>query len=122
MSKTPWTPGPWRVENNRFEHWGLREVVGPSLQVNGFVIATDVDAKRAARIEADVRPIAAAPELAEALEPFAKVRIERANPNAEANSPWPDDRVLVGYDGFELTVGMIRAVRAALAKARGETP
>lgn len=53
-------------------------------------------------------------ELSAALEPFTKFRIERALAEIEASDPWPDDRVLVGYDGTDLTVGMVREARRAL--------
>lgn len=61
----------------------------------------------------------AAPDMLEALRAFADIRIERATEWAEQNEPWPDDRRLVGYDNWYLTVGMVKAVRAALAKATG---
>lgn len=58
-----YTPGPWRVRENDGDHWGLREVVGPSLSVRGFTVATNVSLKMAAQVEADARLIAAAPEM-----------------------------------------------------------
>lgn len=61
------TAGKWTVRENANNHWGMREVVGPAVSVTGFTIATDVDAAKAARIEADCRLIAAAPLLLEAL-------------------------------------------------------
>jgi hypothetical protein len=71
------TPGPWEVARPP-HHAGMREVSGPALTCRGFTIATDVDAERAARIEADARLIAQAPtlatELAAALEREAKLR------------------------------------------------
>ena len=51
-----------------------------------------------------------------ALEPFTKFRIERATPWAEENAPWSDDHHLTGYDGVSITVGMVRASRAALSQ------
>lgn len=60
-------------------------------------------------------------KLAEALRPLGSLNIERATVWAEANEPWPDTRVLVGYDGVEFTVGMVRAARAALALSEGRS-
>lgn len=60
------TPGPWAVDSTS-NHVGMREISGPSLTCRGFTIATDVDYRRAALIEADARLIALAPQLAAAL-------------------------------------------------------
>ncbi len=57
------TPGPWAVDSTS-NHVGMREISGPSLTCRGFTIATDVDYRRAALIEADARLIALAPQLA----------------------------------------------------------
>ena len=61
-------------------------------------------------------PAATMKEVVEVAEKLAAVRIERAIPEVEATDPWPDSRVLVGYDGWELTVGDVRRARALLAK------
>jgi hypothetical protein len=61
------TPAPWSVRKNNNNHWGMREVIGPSVLVQGFVVASDVDAAKAQRIEADVLLIAAAWDLLAAL-------------------------------------------------------
>lgn len=102
------TPGPWEV------------VLGVSTHVrdcsNGDTVATMSDRYGGqwldySVVKANARLIAAAPEMMEALEAFAQ---------AEKTHPWPDDKILIGYDGWSLTVGMVRAARAALVKAKGE--
>jgi hypothetical protein len=52
-----------------------------------------------------------------ALEPFTKFPVERGTPWAEENDPWPDERILTGYDRVYLTVGMVRAARRALRES-----
>ena len=56
------TQGPWAVERPS-HHYGMREISGPALTCRGFTSATNVDAMKAARIEADARRIACVPEL-----------------------------------------------------------
>jgi hypothetical protein len=59
-------------------------------------------------------------ELLAALKAFASCPIVRATERAEREYPWPDSRVLMGLDDWHLTVGMVRAARAAIAKAEGK--
>lgn len=96
MSETRFTPGTWAAESH------LRE---PGMWT---VVASDLFFVASVAKEADAHLIAAAPDLYRALEAFAAVPIEGGDP--------PDD-VIVRIEG-----GVIRRARAALAKARGETP
>lgn len=58
----------WRVVENENDHWGMRRVAGPALNVVGFTVASDVSAEYARQVETDARLIAAAPDLLKALE------------------------------------------------------
>ena len=103
MSEAKHTPGPWVIERP-IHHEGMVKIDGPSLTCRGFKIATDVDAQRAACIEADARLIAASPCLLEALE---QLVIEY------------DDVELADAEPSSLTAAF-NAARAAIAKAKVE--
>lgn len=111
-----WTPGPWKCFVSH--DTGVMRV-NP---VKGGLVVAECSTRNPfdAEQEANARLIAAAPDLAEALEAFASVRIERATANSEATNPHPDGHIIFGVDNWYLTVGMVRKARAALAKARGE--
>lgn len=97
MSKTKFTPGPWKIVEDR---------VPSSLEVYGGTIAICECWRRAnAETEmANAHLIAAAPELYEALEDMHRTQLNN-------NRHDPDD--------YENTEQCLR-VKAALAKARGE--
>ena len=63
--------------------------------------------------EANARLIASAPELLPIVELIAGIELP---PVAEG---WPDDRPLIGYRETVITVGHVRAARAAISKATG---
>ena len=96
-----WTPGPWAVERNK-RTWGWVDVVGPSLGVGGPTQATDLTLADEVKRIAEAHLIAAAPDLAEALE---KALNFITNTESEMGETLPCGD----------------AARAALAKARGET-
>lgn len=87
------------------KHYGMREVVGPALKCVGFTMATNVDAGRDARIEADARLIAAAPELLAALKDAVDDLLMLSQ------SRWSE------FEGTE--DDLIGKARAAIAKAEG---
>lgn len=60
-----------------------------------------------------LRLIAAAPELLEALEPFAKLLQEH-------NAKGPDDRPIFAINDAVITLGDLRRAVASIAKAKGE--
>lgn len=92
-----WTPGPWAVERNK-RTWGWVDVVGPSLGVGGPTQATDLTLADEVKRIAEAHLIAAAPDMAEALDAVDRMLSEPRKHNATT----------------------IRAmVRAALSKARG---
>lgn len=116
--ETKWTRGPWQ------KNYGRRhspdecdiEIVGDI-----FVLA-NINGPNYAHCEANARLIAAAPEMAEALRPFAAL-LEIFEQNA-GNRPkegeicsWIDHRV----GERTLTVEQLVAARAALKKAGGLT-
>ena len=105
------TPRPWRVERNRNGHRGQVEVVGPSLSVIGFTVATDVTPEGARRRLADANLIAAAPALLDALENLV-LACECAGTNWRTGAPF-------GFDQLEATAN---EARAAIAAANGDAP
>lgn len=96
-----WTPGPWAVERNK-RTWGWVDVVGPSLGVGGPTQATDLTLADEVKRIAEAHLIAAAPDMAEALE---KALNFITNTESEMGETLPCGD----------------AARTALAKARGET-
>lgn len=96
-----WTKGPWAVERNK-RTWGWVDVVGPSLGVGGPTQATDLTLADEVKRIAEAHLIAAAPDMAEALE---KALNFITNTESEMGETLPCGD----------------AARAALAKARGET-
>jgi hypothetical protein len=71
-SATPWTPGPWKVEDER-------RIRGPrnDLQPNGYLVAAVSPADEPLRRPVDVanaRLIAAAPEMAEIMQRLVSAR------------------------------------------------
>lgn len=61
------TPGPWHVDRDRGDVWGMVEVNGPSIKCQGFTVATDVTLEQGWQKVADAHLIAAAPIMYEAL-------------------------------------------------------
>lgn len=103
MSKPEFTPGPWAVE------------VMPSGRVTvtsgQFFICGDENTYGV--IDANANLIAAAPDLYEASTPFDDLATQQAVDSPE----WRDaDTVTV-----IVSIGALRAIKAALAKARGKT-
>lgn len=111
MTEAKFTPGPWFLNDERdgyspvsSQRWaGLAHVVvEPSSECND-----EDDQRFREEGQANARLIAAAPDLYEALKPFASW-IDRTD---------SDDRLLVQVSGLTLTVGDVRRAQAALAKA-----
>jgi hypothetical protein len=109
MSETPWTPGPWWVGRNErsvvcnteIPEWHTADSVE---YYGGHLVAESM-------APANARLIAAAPELAEALEKLLR----------------KVDQFIEMPDGMSAAAGRALdeatdAARAALAKAKGETP
>ena len=106
MTDTPWTPGPWPIKptgDYKRILVGVGLVDGPGGYDVAEVYSDDCDRNEA---EANARLIAAAPDMAEAL-----------------------DRLLTEYDAVDLAAAeppsltaAVFAARAALAKARGAYP
>jgi hypothetical protein len=125
------TPGPWRIDGlHQLDGWGHREgedqcelaclphPTFDALEIFGRRVRDDF-----AEHEANARLIAAAPELYEALEPFAKLGRMLDGPFAPALFK---DADAVGFGGAwsengeprTVTFGDLRRAAAALAKAR----
>lgn len=109
----PWTPGPWRA-SPRF-----KSAVVAAHPVPGMRGSDDVPGYGGHLVAESVAPqnvplIAAAPDLAEALEPFA----------SEANALLSLGLTLNDEDGPVTIIvpsAALRRARAALSKAKGET-
>jgi hypothetical protein len=113
--ETKYTPGPWKAElGNRSNVWIVHYPLGP-LAVIGFGGTKPIDGTN----EANARLIAAAPELVEALRPFAACAEvwEGDDPDwilhrSRQNVP--------GKPNLHITVGDLLAARAALARVGGD--
>jgi len=123
-----WTPGPWRVEQGTTLIWGDCKTI----DVDGFdrmgkpVASAEhekywarVDSEKMAEgeVEANARLMAAAPDLAEALEALLGALETRGIELDWMSSPTPLIRLL-NTESEEATV---ERARAALAKAKGES-
>ena len=101
------TPGPWEV-SYKFGRSGL---IGPVRTTNDYPVASVTGYYEVAgQTEPNARLIAAAPELLEALEKLLGLY---------------DLATHDEYDGTDLLVGLLADAdfaRAAIAKAKGETP
>ena len=119
MSKI--TPGSWTVENRMTcgEGWAVssdHDFPNSNGTTHRQYVAQIVGNPETARA------ISAVPEMMEALEPFA--RFAAALESFGKPSPQSGDYIVLRTkDGpVSVTVEQFRAARAALAKARGETP
>ena len=98
------TPGPWRMAGRVGNATWIDSETNPNIAA--------VHGAATKQGNANARLIAAAPALRDALKPLADWPIEHVG-----GDRLPDDRILAGLDGHYLTVGHVRAARAALAKA-----
>ena len=102
-----WTPGPWA--SDYLDQNGQRVVSGQHIEICTCWHHSVGSIEK--EMEANAHLIAAAPDLYEALAPLYAVAIDRAVDAPE----WRDkDTVSV-----LISIGELRAIRAALAKARG---
>lgn len=115
----PWTPGPWRA-SPRF-----KSAVVAAHPVPGMRGSDDVPGYGGHLVAESVAPqnvplIAAAPDLAEAAEPFAAIDFF---PDAPSSAEAIKVRVSIEGTAYEefVTIGDFRRIRAALSKAKGET-
>lgn len=118
------TPGPWIYRANEYDDWGMVRAA-PDAKGRMFVICQarnpsvrydDLDKYRVSRTdpyEANARLIAAAPELLEALKPFAAMAAAY-DPEADG-----DDDQDAWFYGARPTIGQLRRARAAITKAEG---
>lgn len=104
-----WIPGPWRVEPRPFNRGNRIFIIAShGDHPNGFVAAVESYPFQWHR-EANAHLIAAAPDLYEALQTMLKRYVDLAGSGDCGNwNPEEEAQVI--------------AARAALAKARGETP
>lgn len=105
------TSGPWEVMDSFYP--SIKEVVGPSFNVKAVMWATDLTEKDYQERSADLRLIAAAPDLLEALESAWLWMENQADGQSKG-----------GHATFDLM--MLREqrdlARAAIAKATGKQP
>lgn len=114
------TPGPWRALCKTHYTRVVRDRQARGDQVGSVQIChiagpaeSDLRPFNRERWESDARLIAAAPELYEALKPFAAL--------LQAHNDKGSDAIPVfGINDSTVTVGHLRKARAALKRARGE--
>lgn len=114
------TKGPWDVHPNCDGHMGRLDVVGPTLTCRGFTIATNVDARKAARINSDANRIARVPQMEDTILAQADLIAEMV----EALRILVDetcDYANINRLGDPERQSSIKAARAALAKAKAAT-
>lgn len=116
MSAPAFTPGPWDLwlddRDGAFQITALSE---NHLRTNLVVVQRGGMRHRVEEAKANARLMAAAPDMHDALEPFARDWL-RAGGNH-----LPDDAKLRDVDEFnDLTVGDMKRALAAYRKARGE--
>lgn len=111
------TPGPWealRPFGPDEKLWWIYAKHPDSGEVShAEVRAGCTEADELGDMAANARLIAAAPELLEALRPFAALL-------AEHHERMPDDQPIFGINSATFTVGDMRRARAAINKATGE--
>ena len=101
------TPGPWSVVGGHYP--GIKEISGPSFAIKAVMWATDLTEDDYQKRYADLRLIAAAPDLLEALEEV--VRVFDSSPPSICDTVWvTGNRPETLYD----------KACVAIAKARGE--
>ncbi|MBK8246150.1 MAG: hypothetical protein IPK85_01900 [Gemmatimonadetes bacterium] len=114
----PWTPGPWQMVWSTSGHFmiGIADRDGVGVTDPRFNLWRGDDAEA----KANARLIASAPDLAEALEPFAAIDFF---PDAPSSAEVIKVRVAIEGTAYEasVTIGDFRRARAALSKAKGET-
>jgi hypothetical protein len=81
---------------------------------NYYVAMTSAHGKSTKRQDADARLIAAAPQLLEALRPFAALLQDHHQRNC-------DEQPIFGINDVTITVGDMRRAAAAIAAATGES-
>lgn len=112
MSAYKGTPGPWSV-GVEDANSGEIEVVSEARPYVCMVLPGAIDGTTAA----NARLIAAAPDLLEALRPFAALDLR---PDGFDKSD--DSQPVYARDNSVITVGDVRRAVAAIAKATGEQP
>lgn len=121
---TPWTPGPWRVEQGTLLVWGACDPDDSSSYGMGYPVCVGCQPAAWAKNDkpmpekqaANARLIAAAPEMAELIEElfddhFATWMAARAEVDGR-------NRAEALFEGEEST----QKARALLARIKGETP
>lgn len=105
MSETKWTPGPWSWDAAPDHNWDVQVWSSPNSRVC-FVAHDGEKGNRTG--QANARLISAAPDMYEALDKFVEHYVGMIN-SGDCGFWNPEDE------------DFVKAARAALAKARGET-
>jgi len=112
------TPGPWTYKPTKYDDWGTVKAGKFSIcqardpRAMGDGILADHRHAGTDPWEANARLISAAPDLLEALEPFAAM----LKPH---HGDLDDERPIMGIEDAVFTVGDLRKARAAIDKATG---
>ncbi len=119
MSGNPWTPGPWLyqgfIDAGNTSGWYV--VVAPHRVIS-------VEGRSEEEADANARLIAAAPEMAEALEALEDAASCLAATFERIPEDYPERSAIHTHEGHTETylLDQIKAARALLARIRGETP
>ena len=116
MSATPWTPGPWVLTQDQ-RHMGSDGVTPVAEPVR-------LNPAEFARVVADRRLIAAAPEMAEALEFLEDAASCLVATFEYIPENYPESGPIHTHEGHTeaYLVEQIKAVRALLSRIRGDAP
>lgn len=106
-----YTLGPWTAVGNRV--YAMAASGKDTMTTIEVAVATRADTRARAKAGENARLIAAAPELLEALRPFAALL-------AEHHDALPNDRPVFGINDAVITAGDLRRASAAITKATGD--
>ena len=108
MSETKFTPGPWKSEGP--DEFGDYNIIPPDARLAVAAVVSNL--RGAIEVYGNARLVSVAPELYEALKPFADL----ADMLDSGHYKWSDDM----HIAKGLSVKSVRAAAAAFAKARGD--
>jgi hypothetical protein len=115
MSTFKHTPGPWGAHNNEVFAGPFKRIKGGISGFRAHICEMDDLDLDEDEVEANARLIAAAPDLLEALRPFAELDMR-----PDGFDKRDDSQPIYARDNSVITVGDVRRAVAAIAKATQE--